>query len=326
MITIYQKQHHQVVTQPLALGAPIPPDALWIDMFQPTPEEIEHIERELGLELPTAHEVWKNQVLNRMYQEHGNAFMTAALITKTESPYPQTSAVTFILSPGYLLTLREIAPTSFQYFARRIQQSPQSFLSAAHMLEGLLEEVITRVAHNSEVVVDALDDISHKVFSGEVLKYDRKKNTSQQMKEVLTRLGTCADLISKINESLHSLSRLICFFRQAHSAGPEMNAQLDTLLTDINALVQQNGFLSDKITFQLDATLGMINVEQNLIIKIFSVATVFFLPPTLVSSLYGMNFHDMPELSWQFGYPMALSLMVVFALLPYVYFRKKGWL
>lgn len=324
-ITVYQKQGGRIQSRPLASGEAIPADALWIDMHTPTSEEALAVERQLGIQLPSRKEVWKNHVLNRLYQEDGVAYMTAALITKVDSPYPQTSAVTFILTPGYLLTMRDIAPTSFHHFAQRLQQAPQQFITGAHVLEGLLEEVITRVAHNSEIVVETLDQLSHRVFGEDVLG-ESVRNPSQVMKDVLRRLGACADLNSKINESMHSLSRLLTFFRQVNTAGAEVDTNIGILMTDAIALARQTAFLSDKITFQLDATLGMINVEQNMIIKIFSVTAVFFLPPTLLTSMYGMNFKHMPELDWSLGYPVVVAGMILCAVLPYLHFRKKGWL
>jgi len=203
---------------------------------------------------------------------------------------------------------------------------PKKFPTGSYVLEGLLEEIITRVAHNSEIVVDELDQLSHDIFALEGNETNRNKNPSQMMKTILKRLGTCADLNSKINESLHSLGRLTHFFRQVHGQAKEMDDAITTLATDVTALTKQTAFLSDKITFQLDATLGMINVEQNLIIKMFSIATVLILPMTLVSGIYGMNFEHMPELQWQLGYPFAIFLMLLSAMVSFFYFRKKGWL
>jgi magnesium transporter len=193
------------------------------------------------------------------------------------------------------------------------------------VLEGLLEEVITRVAHNSEVVVEGLDQLSHNIF-GESMAGMQVKNSSQAMLVVLKRLGTFADLNSKINESLHSLGRMLSFFKQVNNNDSVTERNIKTLNTDLFALSQQTLFLSDKITFQLDATLGMINVEQNTIMKIFTVASIFFLPPTVIGSIYGMNFEHMPELHWEYGYPIAIGVMLVSVLMPYYYFRKKGWL
>lgn len=303
----------------------LPKDALWIDILSPTLEEEKSVESQLNIEIPTREEVWKNQVLNRLYQEGGVSYMTAAIITKVESPWPQTSSVTFILTKACLVTIRYISPTSFSNFANRLMRNPQKFTAGSQILEGLLEEIITRVAYNSEIVVDELDKLSHDIF-GMGADNTHRRNPSQMMQEMLKRLSTCADLNSKINESLHSISRTLNFFKQMKGLDKDMEDSIATLTTDVSALTKQTAFLADKLTFQLDALLGMINVEQNLIIKLFSVVAVFFLPPTLVASVYGMNFQVMPELSWHYGYPMAISLMVVCALVPFLYFRKKGWL
>lgn len=325
MITIYRKHGGNIEGRELGLGVAIPDDLLWIDMLSPSNEELDMVERHLGVQIPSKHEVWKNHVLNRLYIENNIAYMTAAIITKVEGPYPNTSAVTFILAPNYLLTVRHIDPTSFRDFTQRIQRPNENFSNASNVLEGLLEEIITRVAYNSEKVSAELDQLSHDIFGSDVLE-DTVKNPSQLMKNVLKRLGASADLNSKINESLHSINRMLCFFRQVVHSNVFVSNNVDILLTDVQALTKQTDFLSDKINFQLDATLGMVNVEQNLIIKIFSVVAVFFLPPTLVSSIYGMNFRNMPELEWFMGYPMAVGIMVLCGLIPYLYFRKRGWL
>lgn len=184
-------------------------------MRSPTPEELERVQRHLGIEIPNKTEVWKNHVMNRLYVEDGVAFMTAAIITKAASPYPETSPVTFILSPRFLLTMHDIDPTSFHNFEERIKKPIEKFPSTAHLLEGLLEEVVTRVAYNAEIVVSALDELSHGIFNHTPSEKTRKtKNISRQMKHVLRSLGEAADLNSKINESLHSLSRLLTYFRK----------------------------------------------------------------------------------------------------------------
>ncbi len=330
MITVHYKEETGKNPHTLEGGTPLPENVIWIDMYNPSHEELCDIERQLGIDIPTEKEIWKNNVLNRQYTEDGIAYMTAALITKMDSPYPDTSAVTFILAPDYLLTLRHIAPTSFSDFIKRIGRPNEHFSDAAYLFEGLLEEMITRVAHNVEVVADTLDNLSHQIFgitNHDAIEPNKKsKSPSQMMKDVLAQLGTSTDLNSKINESLHSILRLLVFFKHHSHSDKHLCENIDTLMTDAQALLRQTDFISNKVTFQLDATLGMINVEQNLIIKIFSVVAVFFMPPTLVSSIYGMNFKYMPELEKVYGYPCAVLLMVLCALVPYLYFRKKGWL
>ena len=303
----------------------LPAGVVWVDIFNPTLEEERSIEAQMGIAIPSKEEVWKNDVLNRFYSENGVSYMTAALINKVDSPYPQTSAVTFILAQNYLVTMRYINPTSFQNFSQRLLRQPQKFNTGAEVMEGLLQEIIMRVAHNSETVTQILDLLSHDIFGATTFE-DNRKNPSKIMQAVLQRLGTCNDLNSKINESLQSMQRMLHYFKEVQPDGKELNHAIRTLNADVLALIRQTDFLAAKITFQLDATLGMINVEQNLIIKIFSVVAVFFLPPTLVSSIYGMNFKLMPELEWVFGYPAAIGFMMMCALVPYLYFRKKGWL
>lgn len=144
------------------------------------------------------------------------------------------------------------------------------------------------------------------------------------MKGILKQLGACADLNSKINESLHSIGRLVNFLRQSLPIDKTLQDNINILTTDTEALTKQSRFLADKITFQLDATIGMISVEQTIISKIFSVVAVFFLPPTMVSSIYGMKFKHMPELDFIFGYQIILFIMITCAVTPYIYFRKKG--
>lgn len=325
MISVFYKTGATITSSVIGATDSLPQGVLWVDICNPTLEEERSVEMQLGIQIPSREEVWKNDVLNRFYCENGVYYMTAALITKIDSPYPQTSAVTFILAGSYLVTMRYIAPTSFQNFAARLLKQPKYFNTGSEVLEGLLEEIITRVAHNSEMVVQDLDALSHDIFGLNSFA-DNRSNPSKIMQAVIRKLGTCADLNSKINESLHSINRMLYYFIEAKDNSPAVNHDIKTLLTDVKALMRQTDFLADKVTFQLDATLGMINVEQNMIIKIFSVVAVFFLPPTLVSSIYGMNFKLMPELDWYYGYPAALWLMCMCALIPYLYFRKKGWL
>lgn len=341
MITAHYRDGGSIKNKRVDPDDPLPPHVLWLDLLAPTPQEYERVERDLAVVLPHHNEVWKNQVLNRLYVQDDVAYLTAALITKIDSPHPATSPVTFILSSACLLTMHEIAPTSFKNFSARLQGGQEYFATPLYALEGLLEEIITRVAYNSELVVESLDCLSHDIFGaafgGETTPTIRSGNEAPQtpvlvsasstlLQGVLKKLGAAADLNSKINESLQSLQRLSVFLKQEVSQDPKIDAKLDILMNDTNALLTQSAFLSDKVTFQLDATLGMINVEQNLIIKIFSMVAVFFLPPTLIASLYGMNFNLMPELNWSLGYPMALFMMFMSAAVPYVYFRKRGWL
>jgi len=325
MITITYRKDNETLSHPWQINDPLPEGLFWMDMIAPTLEEHLAVEKRLAIDIPSKTEVWKNNVLNRLYVEEDVAYMTASLISKADSPYPKTSAVIFTLGKKFMLTVHDIAPTSFKNFSARLLRPHEKFHTSAHLLTGLFEEIINRVAFNSELVVSSLDEVSHDVFGVNVLD-KRVKKSSDFLKSAIKKLGAAADLNSQISDSLHSINRLLVFLKQVASTEATTAAAIELAISDTQALKAQCAFLSDKITFLLDATLGLINVEQNVIIKIFSVVAVFFLPPTMVSSIYGMNFQHMPELSWIGGYPMALGIMALCAVIPYIYFRKKGWL
>lgn len=324
MITLYVRQEGGVLATPWTMGEPVPYDVVWVDMEQTSAEDEAALQAAMGIDLPTHEDEWKNDVLNRMYRVDATAYMTAAVINKTTSPYPETRPITFVLNETTLVTMRDIAPTSFKTFAKRLATSSRDLTSGPEIMEGLLVEMVTRVAYNSELVVTELDDLSHQIFDPYGMQ--ETQNTSDAMRSALQRLGTAADLNGKINESLHSLARLLAFFKEDQEDNHYLGRKLDVLALDVRELLQHTAFLGDKITFLLDATLGMINVEQNMIMKILSVFTVIIMPPTLIGSIYGMNFRFMPELSHMWGYPLALLLMLGCAAGPYLYFRKKRWL
>ena len=193
------------------------------------------------------------------------------------------------------------------------------------VLVALLEAIVDRLADILERAGRDIDQISRAVFRHRADKPTR----SHDFQEMLEAIGRKGDLTSNIRDSLVTLERLVGFLCQAmlpRKNGRDMRDRVKTLARDIRSLEDHASFLSQKITFLLDATLGMINIEQNAIIKIFSVAAVVFLPPTLVASIYGMNFEFMPELGWHLGYPLALVVMIGSAILPYLYFKRRGWL
>jgi magnesium transporter len=324
MITLYVRIENGIQAMVWTAADPFPAEVLWIDMENTSAEEEEAIKRASGTHLPPQEDDWKNSMFNRIYKTETVSYMTAAVITKTGNEYPATRCITFVLSEQCLVTMRDISPTSFKNFARRLLEAPGDFISSSEVAGGLLEEMILRTAHNSELVMEEIDSLSHQIF-GPRNKLEGRDVTTP-MRKILQRLGAAADLNSKINASLHSLSRLLAFFRENQTDNHYLMRKLDVLMSDVRQLLQQNGFISDKITFLMDATLGMIDVEQNIIMKILSVFTVLLLPPTLIGSIYGMNSARMPGLDSPWGYPLALGVMAVCAAAPFLYFRKKRWL
>jgi magnesium transporter len=311
--------------------------AVWIDLCEPTPEEEQALEAALGLDIPTREEMQAIELSSRLYKEGNVLYLTATVLVKAQIERPESAAVTFILMPEQLVTLRYETPMAFQAFRARREANPQSYPTSYGILAGLIDAIIERIADILEGVGAHLDQISLEVFNAHPasattessVRVQARKIAQRDFVEVLRRIGLNSDLVSRARESLVSFTRLVAFFRETQKeipAATEVLAHLKTVAIDLNSLSDHATFLAGKVNFVLDATLGMINNEQNRIVKIVSIAAVVFLPPTLVASIYGMNFELMPELKWAAGYPFAIVLMVISAVLPYVWFKRKGWL
>lgn len=294
---------------------------VWVDLLEPTPEEEKTIERVLGIGLPTREEMQEIEASSRLYKEDGAVFVTAPVVTNADSQDPRSTAITFILTPRCTVTVRYGNPQSFTTFANRAVRQRGVALTAEAVMLGLLETIIDRLADVLERIGFDLDAVSHQIFR-------TAPSERPDFNEVLRAIGRHGDLTSKVRDSLLGIGRIATFLGQEGQDMPrkEGRQRLKTLGMDIRSLTEHAAFLSGKINFLQDATLGMISIQQNNTIKIFSVVAVIFLPPTLIASIYGMNFQLMPELGWPWGYPLALVLMVVSAVMPYLYFKRRGWL
>jgi magnesium transporter len=310
------------------VGGSIPQDALWIDLIEPTQEQEQLVESTFGIDVPTREEMKEIEASNRLYEENGVLYMTITIVTRLDSDLPESSQITFILAKDRLITNRYSDPLPFQRFIAYAERHPGVCSSSAALLAGLIEAIVNRMADVLERVGADLDSLSSEVFSPPKKRRRSAKSQARDSRTILSRVGQNGDLTSKARESLVSLNRLLTFVQQsaAVTLANDVRARFRTLGRDVLALSDHASFLGVKANFLLEATLGMLNIEQNNIIKIFSVAAVVFLPPTLIASIYGMNFHVMPELDWIFGYPFAIGLMVVSAILPYLYFKRRGWL
>lgn len=328
MLTAYGIKNQTLSPLETSLDSPVPEDALWIDLLEPTPDEEQAVELALKLDIPTREELAEIEPSSRLYQEDGATFMTATLIRRGDEGRAEAQPVTFVLKSRWLITVRYSEPRAFPLFVRRAQKPGVCPKTSEGMIMSLLEAVVDRVADHLESVGLIVERTSHTVFHSPTERKPRGKD----FEGLLQTIGEEGDFNSKLRESLVSLSRMTAFLTpvldgaSSKRVSREVKSHLKTLQRDIQSLTDHSTFISAKINFILDAILGMISIEQNAIIKIFSVAAVVFLPPTLVASIYGMNFHYQPELSWPFGYPLALGFMALSALLPMIYFRRKGWL
>lgn len=297
--------------------------AIWVDLVTPTVQEDKQVEQLLGIAVPTREEMQEIEVSSRLYVENGARFMTATLMCHSDTATPKTTAVTFILSGHRLVTVRYDDPRPFAIIEHKLARSAPPKVSGETVLIDLLDAVVDRSADILERIGAEVDQISHDIFEPD------EDAGPPSYNDILKALGRKGDLTSKVRESLVSIGRLLSFLvneAELMKWPKDGRASLQSMQRDIVSLSDHATYISNKVTFLLDAMLGVVNLQQNNIIKIFSVAAVVFMPPTLVASIYGMNFKHMPELEWDFGYPIAITLMILAAILPYVYFKWRKWL
>jgi magnesium transporter len=317
MLRVFHKGARTLRAETPAADWSLDPDVIWIDLFEPTREEELAVERALDVELPTAAEMAEIEPSSRLYQENGATFMTATLLARSQDETPASTPVTFVLANGRLITLRYAELKAFSVFAERAPQSDAG--SGTMALFGLLDAVVQRLADVLEAMEERVNEASAGIFH---------RPKAGDFRPLLTNLAGAQSVTGLNRKSLVSLARMLSYAALAHEISDDLacRAHLISLQADVQALTEHAGYLSSHISFLLDAALGLINIEQNGIIKFFSVVAVVFLPPTLVASIYGMNFRHMPELNWWFGYPMAIVLMIGSAILPILWFKRRGWL
>ena len=301
----------------------IPDEAVWIDLLDPTPEEERQVEQALSIDVPTREEMREIETSNRLYEDNGALYLTSTILFKADTDLPETTQVTFILAGSRLVTNRYADLLSFKSFVTYAQTHPASCSSAPLLLAGLLESIVNRIADVLERAGAEIEAVSLQVFPR-----GGRHRANRDYKQQLQQIGQSGELISKARETLVSLSRLLGFLQQTGSnrVTTEARASLRTVARDVVALSDHATFLVGKAQFLLDATLGMVTIDQNNILKIFSVVTVLLLPPSVVGAFYGMNFEHIPLLHESWGVWAATGMMVLSALIPWLYFKRKGWL
>jgi len=307
----------------------IPEASVWIDLIEPTIEEDQKVQRYVGAAIPTRADPDYAEPPESHYAENGVRYLQASVPSEPEDT-PDITDVTFIVAPAALVTVRYHACESFDIFAQKISKAPSPARSPDAIAVGLINTAINRSARALSKSGVSLDQIASRVFRAK----ENKEGRNQIYSDTLWDLGREDEKISNLRESLVSIERLLLFLMaDANGDGGKpdktQKAARDatkTALRDLQSLEEDASFKAQKVQFLLDATLGLINLAQNDIIKLFSVLAVIFMPPTVIASIYGMNFKEMPELEWRWGYPLAIAMMICAAVLPYVFFRWKKWL
>jgi magnesium transporter len=305
----------------------IPDGATWIDLEEPTEAEEALVERCITVDVPTQDEMAEIEPSSRLYEQSGTLYMTVSVLYGVEDGVPSSTPISFVLTPDRLVTIRYATPKPIRAFYEHVRREPELARDAPTVLVRLLDAIIDRLADELEQTGAEIERLSSEIFQKEI---DDRRIPAEKLTRLLTSIGRAQTLVTKIRYTAVSTNRMLSFLagsKQLHQEEQEdTRNHIASLTTDVTSLSEHSSFLSDNLTFLLDASLGLISIEQNAAMKLFSWAAIIFLPPTLIAGIFGMNFRYMPELSWHYGYAMAFVLMLVSGIGPYLYFKRRGWI
>ena len=295
--------------------------ATWVDLVTPTAEEVERVRRATGLRVPSENQIAEIESTSRLSFEGGAYYVSTPLVAPLGDEDLALVAVGFVFSPRVLITVRFAPIWSFDSAHDAFKAQPLQ--SAEEAILRIFEVVVDRSADKLERAGLRCDELSRSAF-----RRGAASTVYGDLRATLRRVGSVADRTSRIRDALLGIGRIAAFLMESRIEGaPPVNAsRMKAIRADVTSLIDYESHLSAKVQFLLDATLGFINIEQAEIVKTLTIASVVGIPPVLVVGIYGMNFRVMPELGWRFGYPMAVALVVVSALLPLLWFKRRGWM
>ena len=297
----------------------------WIDLFNPTSDEIAQVAAESGIHVPSRHSLQEIETSSRLRADGQVLYVSMPLTLQDEAAGFVPVPLGFILSPQVLVTVRYSEVHGFDPVEARVKKGLDQGSTSA--FAALIDSVVDFAADRLEKLSSDLAAVSATAFCPKGSPGKAEKRVAGALRESLNAVGTAGDQLSRIRESVLGLQRIIGFVLKmaADWLLPEQKTRLITAQQDLSSLVDFEAHLSGKTQFLLDAILGFINTEQNDIFKVLTIVSVVGVPPTLIASMYGMNFHDMPELSWRWGYPYVLALIALSTLLPILWFKRRGW-
>lgn len=297
--------------------------AQWIDLIQPSDAEMARL-RDLGVVLPTLAEMEEIELSNRLYREDGLDYMTAMLPGEKAGGDRISMPVTFILSATRLVTVRHHSPRPFLTYPARAERSTLGCATADRLFSGLIEEIIARLADILEGAGRTLDQTTAGIFERQAVAA-----SSDRLQSALQAVGREAETMARVRLALLTIERILAFYTATLDDRPEadrLRPVIRAQMRDVQALEVHADFLGSRVSLAVDTTLGMINLQQNNTVRILSVVAALFLPPTLIASIYGMNFTNMPELDQPWGYAFALVLMGGTTVGTWMFLRWKGWI
>jgi magnesium transporter len=318
MLKVFSFDHNKVAEIPFA------PEELhqvldnsgWIDVLDPTEEEREQLEQYLRTELPESDDVEEIEASARYFVDGAGIHVHSLFLAQIEGR-PTTVTVAFILQKDRLISLREEDSPDFRLLRMRVRRGQIEANNPRDFLISIFEQKVENLADTLEDIHRELEEVSRLVL---------EKAEGEDLEEAIGELARLENSNGKVRLCLMDTQRSISFLQKHQRYAPEQFETAREIMRDVETLLSHTTFLFEKINFLMDAAQGFINIEQNQVIKIFSIAAVVFLPPTMVASIYGMNFQFFPELNWKYGYVWALALMVVSGVAPYWYFKMKRWL
>jgi magnesium transporter len=328
MLTFYSSSLHTSVQVELGGSSP-PADIVWVDILRGTPEEIDAVEKSTQLSIPTLASLSEIEHSSRMRRE-GAAIILSLPLPKAGTKGQTLAPVGFVLTQDLLVTIRFGAEATFDDFAEGFKTGRPADATAPSIMIGLFEVITDTLADRLEEIGDALDLLAGKIFGRDdagTAGRPSPKLKNVTLREMMREAGFTGQRLGKLRASLLTAGRIVPYIDSEAQAWFKDGTQsrIKTLRADIASLNEYETHLAEKVQFLLDAALGLINMDQNEAFKVLTIASVVGIPPTLVASMYGMNFHNMPELSWAWGYPYGLALIVLSAAIPLIFFKVKGW-
>lgn len=296
---------------------------VWIDLREPTPEELAQACNDFSLPIPTRDRLEEIEFSSRLHADNDIITLSVPVSPYIAGQEPMTTPVGFVLTPNVLATVRFARMHTFAPIAERLDSHP---VSSAKVFVTLIETIVDYSADRLEDIKAGTIKVSQRVFS-KGMKQNNVSRTNKMLRQTLIEIGEMGERLSEIRDTLLVLQRVSPFVIEngANWIGDDVKARLKTAANDVQSLNDFEVHLTDKVQFLLDATLGFINTEQNDLFKVLTIASVVGIPPTFVASMYGMNFHNIPEYAWAYGYQWGLGLIVLSTIVPILWFKWRGW-
>jgi magnesium transporter len=295
-------------------------------LLNPTDDEKEFVESRTGLRVPSIEALSEIESTSRLIVDHGVIYLSTPLVAQGDTADYYLSPAGFVLSPRILITVRFADLPVFHAVADKVR-TDETLRSSAGVFTTLMEALVDRGADVLERLAGALDQISKSVFRGDPNKKRHTVRSNEALRLALAKIGTIGDRLSQARDVFLGIDRIVPFVVSLKQDWiiPEFESRLAAVAKDTASLNAYEEHLSNKVQFLLDAVLGFINIEQNDLFKILTIVSVVGIPPTVMAGIWGMNFKSMPELSWGFGYPMSLAVIVLSAVIPLIWFKWRGW-